>query len=178
MLTRVAGYRFGICIYTRTPQIEFSRHKKLRVFYIFEFATVAVSYIYIYIYAKSTDRIFLENHVCSVSILSVKFACIYIYETAINLIQKIKKTSLFKIHKQKHPTGTDGSLPEYSICEILLWLPNGIHHSKIQEPMPHTRHGIYLYLQSDIVSVCTIYAMNCTQVFLRFHTNKHHQIVL
>ena len=36
-----------IYIYTRTPQIEYSRHKKLRVFCIFEFADVAVSYIYI-----------------------------------------------------------------------------------------------------------------------------------
>ena len=41
-------FRIYIYIYTRTPQIEYSRHKKLRVFYIFEFAYVAVSYIYIY----------------------------------------------------------------------------------------------------------------------------------
>ena len=48
-----------ICIYTRTPQIEYSRHRKLRLFYIFEFADVAVAwnilsvdFAYIYIYTK------------------------------------------------------------------------------------------------------------------------------
>ena len=37
-----------IYIYTRTPQIEYSRHKKLWVFYIFEFADQLRIYIYIY----------------------------------------------------------------------------------------------------------------------------------
>ena len=48
---------------------------------MFEFATVAVSYIYIYIHTKSTDRIeyYLKIMFFSVNILSVKFACIYIY---------------------------------------------------------------------------------------------------
>ena len=65
-------FRRNIYIYTRIPQIEHSTHKKLRVFYFFEFAGVAVTF-------KSTDRIFPGNHVCSVNILSVEFAYIYIY---------------------------------------------------------------------------------------------------
>ena len=88
--------QFRIYIYTRTPQIEYSRHKKLRVFYIFEFADVAVSYIYIYIYAKSTDRIFHWNIFGpGIFYLWISRIYIYIYETVINLIQKLKKHCIF-----------------------------------------------------------------------------------
>ena len=53
------------------------------------------SFVYIYIYAKSTDRIFHWNHFWAWNILSVDFAYIYIYETVINLIQKLKKHCIF-----------------------------------------------------------------------------------
>ena len=104
-------FRIYIYIYTRTPQIEYSRHKKLRVFYIFEFADDAVSYIYIH--AKSTDRIFHWNHFWAWNILSVDFAYIYIYyiyiyETVINLVQKLKKTLHFLFMN-------------YSIINIFIW---------------------------------------------------------
>ena len=83
-----------IYIYTRTPQIEYSRHKKLRVFYIFEFADVAVSYIYIY--TRNPQIEYSLEIIFGPGIFYLWISRIYIiHETVINLIQKLKKHCIF-----------------------------------------------------------------------------------